>query len=727
MYCKGNESMKKLLTLLLTAATVFTCTAAVFADDVDRLTLIEGSPLVLDRESGYIERIDGETDVYELALHFDGHISVLGSNGETKDVSEPVASDDVVVCGGDSLKALIYGDVDRNGKINLSDLLAMLKHLSGWGVDICLPAANVAYTAEGKVDLEDAVKLLRSIAEWDDISLGDVRLVYVNEPVIAEAEDSTLDLYFCDMMYKSSTTNTEHTGEYAHKIKMAQNENEGCQALLYSENDREGLSAELTPFTHEYGDAQMESKLEWINYYKNHNLATTLLGADGDAQIGGGIYGRDEVEWEFGDYPEVVLDMAETFELSAGKVQHFVITAYSETGTPAGMYTATLNIKDGDKVIKTATVYAYVWDFALPDRPYSASLIANGSYNYEGNPDPNPVKTYYDYMLDNNLSSYVLPYEITDPRADEYMNDPRVTAFVIAGGGHMYGDFMYGGLMDRTDEETVANYRKVSSYSDWMSKGLFYYTDEPYDNRLRFVKSTYEYVTNLLGVDDIRNITPLAGNDGFSSGEELNMGVDSVAYIDPYINVWCPQSNAYHLSSEGGKWTSRRFLSKYGEYADRAKAFKEKGEETWWYVCCSPEFPYANLFTWYQGVVIRDLMWQQYFNDVDGFLYYGVGVHWDNISKYQFDIYNGDGVLLYPGEFWGRRGPQASWRLYQLRDGFDDFDYLSMAEEIVGRDKVMEIVNTVTSGMFRYTEDYTVLEAARDELAKIILSAPKPQ
>ncbi|MBE6708321.1 MAG: DUF4091 domain-containing protein, partial [Ruminococcaceae bacterium] len=143
----------------------------------------------------------------------------------------------------------------------------------------------------------------------------------------------------------------------------------------------------------------------------------------------------------------------------------------------------------------------------------------------------------------------------------------------------------------------------------------------------------------------------------------------------------------------------------------------------WWYVCCAPEVPYANYFTFYQGVIVRLLSWQQYFNDVDGVLYYRT--FGGQISKYHFDIGNGDGVLQYEARLWGRTGYAPSWRLLQIRDGFDDFDYLRMAEELVGREAVMKVVTKVSSGMLKYTEDYRVLEAARDEIVQMILDNQK--
>ena len=701
--------MKKLLTLALTAAMLLSSAVSVFADDAG-LTLAEGSHLKV--ENGIVDMIDGTLTVGELKANFTGAVDVAGKSDDAD-----VCADDVVTAGGESAKAVIWGDASKDGKITLTDATRMLQSIAKWNVDISEFAGDV--DRSGVLNLSDVSKLMQKLAKWSDISLGNVRLVYENKKLTAENEDSSITLSFVDMMYKNGREAEAYADydAYAHKMKLAKNETESCQALILSTADREGLSAELTPFVSEYGDATMESKLEWVKYY-DHNMAWPIIKSDKTKQNGAWMNTDEYVTWFGADIPEVLLDMADTFELEKDTLQHLVITTTSTKDTPAGMYTATLNIKDGDKVIKTATVYAYVWDFTVPDAPYSASLFANASYAFdtEGNSDG---IDYYNMMLDNNISSYVLPYDIMDERADAYMSDPRVSAFVIAGGGKLYGDNMYGGIMDRTDEETIANYNKVMSDPEWAKKGLFYYTDEPFGERLRNVKLTWEYAVNLLGVDDIRNITPLAGNGDFT--DELGNEVDYVAYIDPYINVWCPQSPAFQRLSEGGLWTPRRFQKIYGDFADRAKAFKENGEEMWWYVCCSPEIPYANYYTWYQGVVVRLLSWQQYMNDVDGVLYYGISVHWNRISKNRFDIYNGDGVLAFPGEFWGRVGPSPSWRLYQIRDGYDDFDYLRMAEELVGRETVMKVVDNVTTGMLRYTEDYRVLDAARDEIVQLIL------
>ena len=686
--------MKKLLTLVLTGAMLLSCAVSVFADDAG-LALAEGSHLKI--ENGIVDMIDGTITVGELKAEFTGAVDVAGKADDAA-----VCADDVVTAGGETAKAIIWGDASKDGKITLTDATRMLQSIAKWNVDISTTAGDV--DRNDKLTLADVSKLLQKLAKWGNISLGNVRMVFENKALTAEHEDSTLKLSFTSIMNKVGTKQLSHTGENAYQIKLARNEYDSCSAILYSETDREGMTAELAPFVSEFGDATLDGKLEWVIYEPNRAVFTNLID-DNKLITPQQVYSDD--------MPEVVIAMADTFEMKAQTNQMFIITVESTKETPAGMYKSTLTFKDAEgKAVKQATVYAYVWDFTLPDTPYSASLFA-GEQSVEN----------YEFLLNYNLSDYCLPYDITDEKADAYMSDPRVTAFVIAGGGQWYGLNMYGGIMDRTDEQTVANYNKVMSNPDWAKKGLFYYTDEPCDGGLHFVRQCYERVTDLLGTTNIRNMTPLASNNTYADTQCQADNIDAVDFIDPYINVWCPQSNAYHLQAERGFWTPRRQYNKYGEYADRVNEFKARGEEEWWYVCCSPEVPYANYFACYQGVIVRLLSWQQFFNDVDGVLYYRT--FGGNITKYNFDIGTGDGILQYDARLWRREGYAPSWRLLQVRDSFDDFDYLRIAEELVGREEVMKVVNKVTTGMLQFTEDYRVLEAARDEIVQLILDNQK--
>lgn len=71
-------------------------------------------------------------------------------------------------CGTEEL-AVIFGDADGNGKVNLSDVSAMLKYIAKWDVTIDTVAADV--DRNEKVNLNDVSAILKYIAKWD-IVLG---------------------------------------------------------------------------------------------------------------------------------------------------------------------------------------------------------------------------------------------------------------------------------------------------------------------------------------------------------------------------------------------------------------------------------------------------------------------------------------------------------------------------------------------------------------------------
>ncbi len=703
---------KKILSAILACAMLFAASPAVIAED-SGLALKAESHLKLDRETGYMHGIDGIPTVAELAKNFESPITVKSASGESKADDKLVACDDVISSGNDSLKALIYGDVNRDGKVSIGDAIDVLKIIAGWDTTVNKDAADVE--KDGKVNVSDAIKLLKYVANWSDISLGNVRMVLDNSKQTAPSEDSRINMYFASMMKKIARENTTPTGNNAFKMSLARNESESCQVILAASEDKEGLSAEISDFEYEYGGHSLKAHLNWEHYYKIY--VTDKVSGMKREQLNDLLLAGE------GYYPEALPEMAETFELAANKSQGIQITATADKDSPAGMYRAALNIKNaaGD-VVKTAYVYAYVWDFTLPDTPYSASafsLCRYDLYAYTREYDNLDLyKEFYDFLLDYNLSAYNLPYDVTTPEGEAYMNDPRVSAFVISG-----MEEAYAGEMHHSDEYIVEAYNKIINNPEWAKKGYFYYTDEPYETGLYNVKTRWEYLRDLLGTDNFRNLTPLASNTSYPDKECQRNGIDPVEYIKPYINLWCPQSGAFLDYADGGKWSSARSVQDYGNFSTRSKEFRDRGDEMWWYVCCAPEFPYANLFFWYQGIVIRDLLWQQYMCDIDGLLYYGTSVGWDKVSSRRYDSENGDGLLLYYGQLYGQRGPVASWRLVQLRDAFDDFDYLRMAEELCGRETVMKVVGRVTTNLLKFTEDVNVLEACRAEIAEMIVAA----
>lgn len=158
-----------------------------------------------------------------------------------------------------------------------------------------------------------------------------------------------------------------------------------------------------------------------------------------------------------------------------------------------------------------------------------------------------------------------------------------------------------------------------------------------------------------------------------------------------------------------------------------ARHVRKHGGEWWWYVCCGPNYPYANWLIENPLVEARLIWWQAFQNDVEGFLYWGLNIwersnndrpipenagprlDWSITTGGDWKTLNGDGVLLYPGV----SGPIGSMRLANIRDGIEDTELLRMYSDRFGSNAVGQIVRRVTAHRTCYSREPSDLLSAR--------------
>ena len=128
---------------------------------------------------------------------------------------------------------------------------------------------------------------------------------------------------------------------------------------------------------------------------------------------------------------------------------------------------------------------------------------------------------------------------------------------------------------------------------------------------------------------------------------------------------------------------------------DPAKAAKARaaGKEVWWYICCGPHHPHANMFIEYPAIEGRLLMGAMTTRQrPDGFLYYQISIwnsrhpitsgpftDWDPRS---WTTYHGDGAWTAVGP---GGTPLPTIRLENFRDGLEDFAYAVLLEDALRR------------------------------------------
>lgn len=481
-------------------------------------------------------------------------------------------------------------------------------------------------------------------------------------------------------------------------VSLAKNETEGCQLVVSTDAAGKGFLVRVSPAKNADG------KTLPVSVWKEAYL---------DIEGHGDVFS--------GEFPDPLVPYGgETVVLEKNRSQTFYIEFRADADAAAGEYVSIVSICDENNVcVKNARITVTVWDFALPQTSASATAVGlNGSlfplaaglpYDFYGtntwlsfydgsstlSPEQEEVyKNYYDCLLEHKLCAFFLPYDLLDPRAEEYMNDPRVTAFCIP-------------YPKTDDEKLVRYYEKVTSNELWASKAYFYPVDEPFD------------------ADRIDNFDAIV--------ERLGRLCPGYHMVVPFGDYEVTDHNVVLRTATGIEENTVDILCPISDYLDEIRPWiderEAQGDRLWWYVCCGPSdgSGHCNLFTFQNGLKHRILFWQQRTQNVNGFLYYDTcnwgfaGDPWTNPVTFGAATdadEAGDGLLLYPGSKIGTTDPVLSLRLKDVRDGMEDFDLLTLAKEKLGEKETEKLIRRVTRGMTKYTDDPAVFFAARNEIGE---------
>ena len=518
--------------------------------------------------------------------------------------------------------------------------------------------------------------------------------------------------------------NTILNKQSGHTIYLACNEREGLQAV-YCETALASRSIRLkvSDFTHQDG-----SKMKPLLYREEY-----MEPEDWRAQ---GIEGRNcadaLVPYKFSDQP--VTAEKDVF------VPFYIEVISAKDSTP-GEYTAEVSIVDADTgvVLVSQEAKATVWDFALPEGHYSDTAFGaydgGGTYGdrnwflrlndagwVEGGDNTAAkavIKGWYDFLLDHGINAYELPRDliVDDPRlVQEYLSNPRVNSVVVP----------FAQLQE---------YKDLASGNDlWKSKLYAYPYDEPdFSNPVRVaaLKANIERYRDIW--PEIPVVVPFGGD----------MTYAEPVIRDTNIDVLCPNQSVYGSSK-----------ASYDAMKALGDAWKAKGGRVWTYPC-GWHYATVHFYSWEvysTGPQRRAFFWQQYHMGFNGLLYWETGYWratdgtphnpWVNNTlpaKSGVAQNNGDGQLVYPAGPLGLDPtvPIASLRLKQIADGVDDFDYLTLAEEFLGRDFALQALastNTLNfdpvnphamfiNGSFGTSPGYTLVIENVEKMRKMIAEA----
>ena len=451
-------------------------------------------------------------------------------------------------------------------------------------------------------------------------------------------------------------------------LSAARNEMEGVQLLLSSSEPLGVIDAKLT---------QGNLPASWVNLYR---MSYPTVAQPDDRSISSKSY---PARW-----PDGLMDLQEQEDLPSilqdkqGAI--WVAIEVPEDATP-GLYQGEVSIQVGGKSMQVPLTLR-VWDFALPRTPTFKVLLPASfkkAYQFAGQLDPRA--TIEDYIeqtarhrmflnaggLERELDGKPLLFQ-------EFASKQPVTSLGLAMwlgqwgkmrdlNGHPHGT---PGYFDAIRKQLLD--QKAWFDANPVKQEVFIYSvDEPAGNEYEQVMACYRVIRE--NWPEVKIILTEKFTPFFAS----------------MVNVWCTPS--YEVEDKD------------------VQAIHADGAEAWFYTCLSERYPYPTLRIDRPGDIHRILGWLAWRYKLDGYLYWGSNEWSDNANDrglryHTAGAYAGDGYLFYPDLQGGKLNP--SLRLFQLRDGLEDFEYLRMIDALAakGNSDAIQILKDARQGLTSFKE-----------------------
>lgn len=529
-------------------------------------------------------------------------------------------------------------------------------------------------------------------------------------------------------------------------IQMMQNETEGTQ-LIVTAGDETIKSYDLATADLTDGNGHSISKNAISVYHQKYLMVAKkadLLNTN----------------YVAGDYvPDMLLPLEIATEygentIAAGQNQGITIEVTTASDTVPGTYTGTFVLDlDGEK--QNIPVSVEVWDIAYEGkREFQSSFLLYQNILLGGEYEASDelVERYIDFLLDYNVNVYVIkdPYTLEDEidQMVELYENENYNSFCIP--RIMQAGYTSTGMMANDIIEYIVEVAKISTPEKPYVECLYIYPtyfdeadmfadkqsdaekvfkaggewDKTLERAVAAVKATEEYKTadadfQALLEDAVANIPAIFTNTTFRGDWVASMHV-----------TFCPYLSVFGNDSQ---------LQQYQEGAEL-----NNNGELWAYTCVGPNYPNPTFHIDDYNLGTRVTGWMAKKFNLTGYLYWSVAAYqamnedyWRDIDVYETaeraGYCGGDGFLMYPGTYYGSEYPFASVRLAAWRDAMDDYDMLSVYEELLNEkadeygitinfdDYVNDLYDSLFFGSSYYTDDALVV-AARAELAERILA-----
>ena len=352
-----------------------------------------------------------------------------------------------------------------------------------------------------------------------------------------------------------------------------------------------------------------------------------------------------------------------------------------------GNYTAIITLTDNVKSLEKE-IKLQVLDVRLPIRPSIPAVIAvrgEGTtlslQKQLGLPAGSEqlkekMAEYMDFLINYRISpfvcnwmdnkqvdTYTSPWPLYDARSKKYLDDPRITYMALP--FVKRSDRTYLGFDTTELRKNMEALRQAAA----PKKGYVYVEDEPNVPERYNIAKDHVRVIHESASDCIALTT-------FYTGYNQTLEVEDLKGIPRFFGNNGKQIYAFVQWAWRGNYNTAEAVG---------AGLDHDNEEMWLYITggmgTHPNFTFSA-----SGIQNRAIIWRVWREGGTGFLYWVANSLVVNSDK-KLELYqsNGNGVLVYPGDFYGTSGPLASCRLERWLDGMEDYEYLTIIKNKIGK------------------------------------------
>jgi len=434
------------------------------------------------------------------------------------------------------------------------------------------------------------------------------------------------------------------------------------------------------------------------------------------------------------------IPLKDAITVPAGENRVFLLEIYLPPETRKQATTIVTGFRTDQDETEDLTITVNPYSFDLPRVPSFATAFKMPSGRIsktheklsQGAFDPAELQlAYFECMAEHRISAYSPGYN----RIQSVRSDNGELQFDWSEYEQLTGGLLDGTLfpelppatsarvplpaenLDR--DEMIQFYREFAARArgnGWLDRMFYYLPDEP-------MRREYP---------EVREIATLI--------READPGIRTLAtepftkHLAGYVDIWCPDipvigDSIRFLPLAFGPPKNVYLDRQWNPRPDRYRQRWSEGETAWFYTCTSAQYlDYPNLFIDSEAAYHRVIPWLAFRHGFSGLLYYDVLRSYvkDNDpwrSQYQFRS-NGDGNLFYPGvpelPNVDSHKPVPSLRLKLLREGIEDYEYLSLYVALCGQAEADEMAALIARKSLHWEHEMSALQAVRNRIAATI-------